>query len=250
MNNYQAYLLVFARVFGIFIFNPIFSRKNVPRTVKIGATIGLTLVIGMSVINSVQVEFDSAFLLAVAFLKESVVGMILGFLTQMFLSTLLLAGEMMDMQSGLGMAKVYDASSGVQMPLFGSIMTYIFIMYFFITDCHLSYIKIFALSYDAIPVGFETINPNVAMIIVNYFGTILTLSIKLALPLVVAELLLEFSMKAVPQIQVMQVNIQVKLLFGLFILFLIAQPLSEFIEKYMGTMIDSLVGILPQITGG
>ena len=109
------------------------------------------------------------------------------------------------------MAKIFDASSGVQMPLYGSIMTYMFIIYFFATDCHLSYIKIFAISYDFIPVGFKSLNPNVAMIIVNYFGTVLALAVKLALPLVIAQLVLEFCvgilMKAVPQIQVMQVNI-------------------------------------------
>jgi flagellar biosynthetic protein FliR len=90
------------------------------------------------------------------------------------------------------------------------------------------------------------------MVIVEYFGTVLTLAVKLAMPLVVAELILEFCMgilvKAVPQIQVMQVNIQLKLIFGLFILFVIANPLSDFIEKYMRIMIDSLSGVLPMIT--
>lgn len=254
MNNYQAYLLVFARVFGIFVFNPIFARKNIPSMVKIGSTIVLTIVIGMSAINNVTVVYDSVPLLAVAFLKEGFVGVVLGFFTQMFLSTLLLSGEMMDMQSGLGMAKIYDALTGVQMSLFGSITTYMFVLYFFVTNCHLTYIKIFAISYDFIPVGYESINPDVATIIVYYFGTVLTLAVKLALPLVVAELLLEFSMgilmKAVPDIQVMQVNIQVKLLFGLFIMFLIISPVSNFIDKYMGIMIENLVGILPSISGG
>ncbi len=251
MNNYQAYLLVFARVLGIFAFNPLFSRRNVPTIVKVGSSIALTIIIGMSCVNGVKVEMDSTFILAIAFLKESIVGLILGFITQLFLSTLLVAGEVMDMQSGLGMATIYDPSSGVQMPLFGSIMTYMFVIYFFVTNSHLSYIKIFAISYQFIPIGFNGINANVAMIVVNYFGTILTLAMKLAMPMVVALLILEFCtgilMKAVPQIQVMQVNIQLKLLFGLFILFIIAGPLSEFIQKYMQMMIESLVGILPSI---
>ena len=253
MKNYQAYLLVFARVFGIFAFNPIFSRKNIPRVVKMGATIALTLVIGMTAINNVKIDYDSVPLLAIAFIKEGFIGVVLGFITQMFLSALLSAGELMDMQAGLGMAKIYDASSGVQMPLFGSILTYMFVMYFFITDCHLSYIKIFAISYDYIPLGFKSININIATFIVNYFGVIIALAVKLSLPLVVAELLVEFGvgilMKAVPQVQVMQVNVQVKLLFGLFFLYIIASPLSHFVDKYMGIMIDSLVGILPSIPG-
>lgn len=251
MNNYQAYLLVFARVFGIFALNPIFSRRNIPTFVKMGATVGLTLVIGMTATNNAQVEFNSVPLLAIAFIKEGAIGLVLGFITQIFLSTILVGGELMDMQSGLGMAKIYDPASGIQMPLFGSIMTYMFLMYFFITDCHLTYIKIFAISYDFVPLGFEKINPDVSIMLVKYFGTVLILAMKLAVPLIVAQLLLEFCvgilMKTVPQIQVMQVNIQVKLLFGLFLLFLIASPLSDAIEKYMGLLIDNLTGILPSI---
>ena len=251
MNNYQAYLLVFARVFGIFAFNPLFSRKNIPSIVKIGSTLALTIVIAMSVINNVHIQYDSVPLLAIAVVKEGFIGVVLGFLTQLFLSSILVGGELMDMQAGLGMAKIYDPASGIQMSLFGTVLTYMFIMYFFVTNCHLSYIKIFAISYDFIPVGFKKIDPNVLTLLVNYFGTVLTLAMKLAIPLVVAEIILEFCMgvlmKAVPQIQVMQVNIQLKLLFGLFILFVIAGPLSDVINKYMNIMIDSLTGILPAI---
>ena len=251
LNNFQAYLLVFARVFGIFIFNPLFSRRNVPSIVKIGATIGLTLIIGNIVLPTTQIEYGSLALFAIATVKEGFVGVVLGFLTQLFLSTILVAGELMDMQSGLGMAKVYDASSGIQMSLFGSVMTYIFILYFFITNSHLTYIQIFATSYDMIPIGFEKINIDFAMVIVNFFGVVLTLAMKLAVPLVVAQLLLEFCvgilMKTVPQIQVMQVNIQAKLLFGLFLLFVIAGPLANTIEKYIGILIENLTGALPAI---
>ncbi|MFA5659326.1 MAG: flagellar biosynthetic protein FliR, partial [Oscillospiraceae bacterium] len=194
MDNYQTYLLVFARVMGIFVYNPIFSRKNIPTYIKIGASIALTLVIGISLADGISVGYDSAALLGIAFVREGIIGFILGFITQMFLSALLLGGEMMDNQSGLGMAKVYDASSGVQMPIFGTVSTYMFIIYFFVTDCHFSYIKIFAVSYDFIPIQYEKLNPQVFMVIVEYFGTVLTLAVKLAMPLVVAELILEFCM--------------------------------------------------------
>ncbi len=253
MDNYQTYLLVFARVMGIFVYNPIFARKNIPSYVKIGASIGLTLVIASNLTGSYHVDYDSLTLLAIAFVREGIIGFILGFLTQMFLSALVFGGEMMDNQSGLGMAKIYDAGSGIQMPIFGTITTYMFLIYFFVTNCHLTYIKIFAISYDFIPIEYGKLNPQIFMVIVEYFGQVLTLAIKLALPLIVAELILEFSMgilmKAVPQVQVMQVNIQLKLIYGLFILLVIANPMSDFIEKYMRIMIDSLTGVLPMIAG-
>lgn len=253
LNNHQANILVFARVMGIFSFNPIFSRRNIPSTIRIGASLALAVVIVYSQ-GTQPVQYDSLGLFAVAVLLETFVGLVLGFITQLFLSTLLVAGDIMDTQSGLGMAKIYDPSSGVQMPLFGSITTYMFILYFFVTNAHLSYIKIFTLSFDVIPLGVESINTDVGMIIVEYFATILTLAMKLAMPLIIAQLLLEICMgilmKAVPQIQVMVVNIQLKLLFALILMFVLAVPTSDFLERYMNIMLESLEGVLPLISGG
>ena len=43
LTNTQANILIFARVAGIFAFNPIFSRRNIPSRIKVGATIQLEL---------------------------------------------------------------------------------------------------------------------------------------------------------------------------------------------------------------
>ncbi|MEG0614653.1 MAG: flagellar biosynthetic protein FliR [Oscillospiraceae bacterium] len=248
LNNFSGNILVFARVMGIFSFNPMFSRKNMPTSVKIGASLSLAIIIIIAH-GQENIEFNSLGSFAVAVLLETFVGFVLGFLTQMFLSTMLVAGDIMDTQSGLGMGKIYDPSSGVQMPLFGSVTTYLFVLYFFVTNAHLSYIKIFDLSFEIIPVGVGNINTDVGMVIVEYFATILTLSLKLALPMIAAQLILEFCMgilmKTVPQIQVMAVNIQLKLLFGLFLLYVLAVPMSNFLDDYMDTMMQSLEGILP-----
>lgn len=249
-NDFQTEIIVFARAIGIFIFNPIFARKNIPSTVKVGASLALTIFIVYS--NPQQaVQVDSLGRFMVMLLFEGFIGFVIGFLTQMFLSTILVAGDVMDTQSGLGMAKIYDPSSGVQMPLFGSITTYMFMLYFFVTNAHLSYIKIFAVSYDIIPIGMEHINADVGMVVVEYFATVLSLAIKLALPFIVSQLFVEVCvgilMKTVPQIQVMAVNIQMKLLFQLIMMFVFAVPMSDYIDKYMDTMVQSLYGILPII---
>lgn len=253
LNNYQTNLLIFARVVGIFAFNPIFARRNTPTQIKVGASLALTIFIAASVAKGQSVpEYTSLGAFAVAVLFEAFIGFALGFLTQLFLTTLLVAGDIMDTQSGLGMAKIYDPASGLQMPLFGSVTTYMFILYFFVTNAHLSYIKIFALSFKAIPVGTQSIDPNAGMTIVNYFGTVLTLAMKIAIPMIAAQLILEFClgilMKTVPQIQVMVVNIQVKLLFALLLLFLLAHPMSDAIERYMDTMLQSLEGVIGLIS--
>lgn len=256
LSNTQANILIFARVIGLFVFNPIFSRKNIPTRVKIGASLALALLVSGTIITSESVKavnYSSLGAFAVAALLEVAVGFILGFLTQIFVSMLLYAGDMMDTASGLGMAKIYDPATQTQSALFGTYMNYMFIIYFFITGSYLQYIRIFLLSFDFIPLGFEEINPRVWWLVAEYFGNVFTIALKLALPVVIAEIIVEICigilMKTVPSIQVMTVNIQLKVIVGLLLIFILAIPLSDAIQQYMSDMLISIEGILPMLYG-
>lgn len=254
LNNWQADLLMLSRIMGIFSFNPMFSRRNLPVRVKVGASLALTLVILTAMTPQPITEYNSVGLFAVAVLGETFIGLVLGFLSQLFLSTLQVGGEVMDMVSGLGMAKIYDPGSGSQMPLFGSAITYLFVLYFFATNAHLSYIKIFVLSFDAIPLGSMSLNGEIGKILVDYFATILELSLKLALPIMASQFLLQICvglmMKAVPQVQVMAVNIQLEMLVGIGLLFLLSEPISEFISKYINIMTQSIYNLMLLMPSG
>ena len=184
-------------------------------------------------------------------LKEGFVGAVLGFITDMFFYSVQMSGEIMDMQSGLGMAKVFDPGTNLQMSIMGSFVSFMMYLYFFVINAHLTYIELFVKSFDVIPLGFEGINPDLGITIVEYFSVVLTLVLKIAMPLIVSQTILQFCvgvlMKSVPQIQIMVINIQLKVGFGFLILFLVAVPLSDLIEKFMNTWLETLEGVLPLI---
>ena len=54
-------------------------------------------------------------------------------------------------------------------------------------------------------------------------------------------------MKAVPQIQIIVVNIQLKVIVGFTVLFAITSPMSEFIADYTEKMLGTCKEILPLI---
>ena len=176
-------------------------------------------------------------------LREIFIGFTLGFITNMFFNTIQVAGEIMDMQSGLGMAKVFDPETNVQMSIMGSVISFMMYLYFFATNSHMSYIQLFVISFDTLPVGGEGFNPDLGYNIVSYFSVLLAMVIKLAMPITAAAFILEFCMgmlmKSVPQIQIMVVNIQLKVAVGFMMLFLIAVPLSDFVDKYLDTWLDA-----------
>lgn len=247
LNNFIGFLLVLCRVTGIFTFNPIFSRSNVPNTVKAGMSVVLAVVMLPLVGTVTEVpDIPNMLALGMIIIKELLVGFVFGFFTNLMLTVLIYAGEIIDTQTGLGMAKTMDPSTGINMPIFANIYYYLFILYFFLTNGHLSYIKLFSVSYETIPMGYEITEATIDLtrVIVMYFGTVMTLAVKFALPVIAAELITEICvglmMKAVPTIQVYVVNIQLKLVVGFIVLVGAARPMSEFIEKLLGYLWENL----------
>lgn len=250
-DNFETNLLIFSRVLGIFAFNPILSRRNIPQIVKVVCCILITMIVIM-VRQPEPVETGTVIGVYLAMLlKEGFVGAVLGFITDMFFYSVQMSGEIMDMQSGLGMAKVFDPGTNLQMSIMGSFVSFMMYLYFFVINAHLTYIELFVKSFDIIPLGFEDINPDLGISIVEYFSVVLTLVLKIAMPLIVSQTILQFCvgvlMKSVPQIQIMVINIQLKVGFGFLILFLVAVPLSDLIEKFMDTWLETLEGVLPLI---
>lgn len=251
-RSFETDLLVFARTLGIFMFNPILSRRNIPTIAKVVVSVFIAYVT-ILVLQPEPVEAgNSAGVYLMMILRETAVGLIIGFITDLFFYSVQLAGEVMDMQSGLGMAKVFDPESNVQMSIMGSFISFMMYLYFFVTNSHLTYIRLFITSYDAVPIGSGGFNPDLGYAVASYFSVVLALVIKLAMPIMAAEFILEFCMgvlmKSVPQIQIMVVNIQLKVAFGFALLFLIAVPLSEFVDDYLDKWLEALrqfISIMP-----
>lgn len=247
LNNFLGFLLIMCRVSGIFSFNPIFSRSNFPVRLRAGTTIALAVLFASSMGN-IKYEPTGIFMMLFDMMKELGLGLILGFMVNLILAVTISAGELIDYQTGLSMARAMDPATGVSMPLFANVYYYMFILYFFLTNGHLSYIKLFHISYKTLPIGFSGFTADVPWALVTYFSTVLTLAVKLAAPIIAIEFITEIClgvlMKAVPSIHIFALNIQLKVLIGLAAVLIMAQPMSDFIEKLMGIMWQNLYGLL------
>lgn len=246
-TDFVGFLLVLCRTTGIFTFNPIFSRNNVPNNIKAFMSVVFAVIMTASMGGKTAVpEFEGTLGFAFIILKELLIGVVFGFFTNLIITVILFAGEVMDTEIGLGMAKAYDPATGVTMPVFGNYFYYLFILYFFLTNGHLTYIKLFALTYDAIPLGYTMTDNtlNIAYIIVMYMGTVMELALKFAMPILAVELIVEVCMgiimKAVPTIQIFVLNIQLKLIVGFITIIAAARPMSEFIEGLFGILWENL----------
>ncbi len=248
-NNFVTVIMVMARVSGIFTFNPIFSRNGVPNTVKAGVSLMLSVVIASA--GGVSYTLPDGLLpFAFDIGKELLVGFSLGFYVNLMLQIFNYAGEVSDFQIGFSMSKSYDPTFGTT-SLITQYYSYWFMIYFFMVGGHLSYIKLFAVSYETIPIGFSSLNFNYMYLIVQYFETVVTLGLKLAMPVLASELVTEFCigvlMKAVPSIHVFVLNVQIKMMVGLTVLAASCSMTAGFMEDIMDLLFTNLNGLLEQM---
>lgn len=238
------YLLVFVRMVGMFAFNPLFSRRNVPAIVRAGLALVCMAVIAPGVPYASQVQDR----LASAVLLELVIGLACGYIFQAFYYMLFMAGDFMDMQFGMAMSKVLDPGTNLQLSTSGSFLNILFSLYFFATNSHLVMIRILSASFDLVPAGGSSFPVGLPGYLIDLTIEAFSLVLRLALPFVAVEFVLELSMgilmKLIPQIHVFVINIQCKVLLALVMLYTFAIPVGTFLDGYIETMLGYMQNTL------
>lgn len=251
-NDLPVYLLVFVRMAGLIFLNPMLSRRNLPAQIRVALAAALTLLLVPNVNPGTIMGMDDLDMIFAIF-KELLIGMACACVFQIFYYLLFFAGDLMDMQFGMSMAKVFDPGTNIQMSITGNMLSILFMLYILVTDSHLLMIQIFATTYDIVPIGVPSIDPNVIGFLLNMFVAAFNLILRLTLPFLAAEFVLEVSMgvlmKLIPQIHVFVINIQFKMMMGLFLLLIFGQSISIFIDKYLANMFQTMERVLFAVVG-
>ena len=250
LQNFDIFLLVLARMAGMVLVNPVFGRKGLPMMVRMGLVLSLSLfVLPAAELQAVAVSGFTTFGMAEAIIKEVMMGLAIGYVFQMFFSMLYVAGDVLDTLFGFSMGKVMDPISGIQSSVFAQFINVFFFLYFFATGSHLLMVKIFAYTYEVVPVGVTGFVSNALLsYLINLFGSVFGMVIRLTLPFAAAEFVLEVTMgvlmKLIPQIQVFVINIQAKILLGLLPMMLFAYPVGAFLDTYISSMMTEVQTVM------
>lgn len=243
LANTPLYLMIFARLAGMIGMNPLLARKNVPSSVRVALIMLMTVLLAPTV-QPQGVLSAGSLELAEGMLRELFVGYVCGFVFQIYYYMIFFAGDLMDTEFGLAMAKVFDPGTSIQMSASGNLLNLLFVLYLFATNSHLLMIRIFATSFEIIPIGGIHFSADTAQFILQLFGSAFSLGLRLAAPFIAAEFIVEVAMgvlmKLIPQIHVFVLNIQLKLLLGLVLLLAFAGPIGTFIDNYQKLMFEMM----------
>ncbi|WP_262429789.1 flagellar biosynthetic protein FliR [Paratissierella segnis] len=238
--------MIFIRITAFIVICPGFSFKGLPNTFKIGFAISLTLIIN-SIIPKIDV-IDNMFLFLLLNIKETILGLALGFVTNLIFSAAEIAGNLVDFQVGFSMASVYDPSVGTTAANYGKMYYWISISVFFLLDMHHKVITALVKSFDYIPLNTVSFNNYNAKAIVSLFSEVFELALNLAIPIIivvlVTDIILGIISKTVPQINVLMLGMPVKAMVSYIITLLTLSWLINSIGNTIQLIPENLEGFM------
>lgn len=242
------FLYIAARVSGFVLFNPLLGRNSIPTIVRSGFILVLAFFIS-SVTNATVAVPPNTVVFGVRLLLEMAIGYVLGMVMQFFLFIPQMTGLVIDTQMGLTMNQIYDAGSQANLSVTAVFLNAMMILLFFAANGHHTLIRIFASSGDLIPYGTMALNyTTLTEAMLELFISCVLLAVKMSMPIIAAELLGQLGMgvlmKAIPQINVFTINIELKVIIGLVLLLVLLSPFSEFFLQLELEMLNKMQAML------
>lgn len=223
-DKFGLFLIIFARVSGIFSMAPFFGSKNIPGRVKIG----LALLIAAILLPVMMTKYSAdpvpqALLPYIGLIiMEFIVGLILGFASYLVFAAVQMAGALVDAQIGFSIVSILDPQSGMQLPLIGTFKYVLALLLFLGVNGHHVMLTALSESFQRVPINSAIAHDAVVTQITNMFSTAFAFAFKIAAPALVTLFLLEVAFgimaRTVPQMNVFIVGLPAKIIVGLFAL--------------------------------
>lgn len=251
-ERFTLFLYILTRMSGFVLFSPIFGRKGIANIVRAG----MILVLSLSVLSFTPGGASTAQNLiefAVKLVMEFALGYLLALVMQIFFSIVQVAGEAVDTQMGLSMAKTYDAGAQASMSVTGTILNLLMHVLFFAANGHYTLLRIMLTSGDIVAYGTARLSDALSNAVVEIFVSCMIMALKLAMPILAAELMgqvgMGILMKAIPQINVFSINMELKIIIGLVMVMLLMVPFAEYLLAAENEMLAAVQYVLA-LAGG
>jgi flagellar biosynthetic protein FliR len=210
--------LLALRVAATFAMTPIFYAVPLPASVRMLLVLGLSIALASGLSAPVGAWMGWSELLFSA-LAELALGATLGLGILLAFGAFSIAGQLLDVQLGFGIAQVIDPVTQRPIPVLTSAFNYLAVLVFFLLNGHHALLRGISYSVERFPVGASwSVGHAVAPVLKQAAG-LFSLGFALAAPVVFCILLVEFALGVVgrnlPQMNMFTMGIPVKILVGL-----------------------------------
>ncbi|HEV3187621.1 MAG TPA: flagellar biosynthetic protein FliR [Acidimicrobiales bacterium] len=213
-----ALALAFVRSVAFVSVCPPFSNASIPTISKIGFAGAISVFAAGTLQHDVLPQGDVQ--LIVEIVIQATVGVVLGFVVSLFVTTVVGAGSLIDLFAGLNLPQAIDPLSQQQTKIFGQFYNLLLMALLFTTGSVVVIVEGFVKSFQSVGTSLPSTSlADLAQIITSDVVTFFAAALEMAAPLVVVlfctQILLALLAKAAPQVNVFVLGMPLQILVAL-----------------------------------
>lgn len=242
-----AWWLPFARIAAAMMAAPLFGHRLIPPPVRLGLALVLSglLVPWQPVVEGFNPLSLQGVLLTA---NELVLGVCLGFILQLVFEAVLFAGQFIATGMGLGFATLVDQQQGISVAVVGQFLMLMTMLLFLAMNGHLAFIRFLADSFSVWPAGTATLTPDSMQQVLSAIGAMLRGALGIALPAVIALLVVQIAMgvvsRASPTLNLFAVGFPITLMLGLIVMERTLPALQPQVERLLAGSFETMGQLL------
>lgn len=216
------YGYVFVRISSLCMIAPIFSAQFVMMRIRILIAALLSFIVG-PLIPQISVADPFSLLGFILLLKQVLIGFSIGFILQCIFQVVVLGGQIIALQSGLGFATLVDPQSHNTLPMVSQFYLMAITLLFLAANGHLILIQMIVNSFHTLPINNQ-LAPSIDFYQIASLGKdIFSGAISIALPAIVSLLIVNLTFaimtKSSPQMNIFTIGFPITLTGGLIIIY-------------------------------
>lgn len=244
---WPSFVLISARISGLMILSPFWSLVSIPRPSK-GALIVVLAAILTPLAGTVPFP-DRVLSIPMPLMMEFTIGLVIGLCAAVVAHALMLASEVVSMQTGLSLGQVLTPNLETGGPALSQLYWLLGLAVFVGIDGPTVMLQALARSIVDFPPGSSSITfTEGPMAVLNLTGSVFRYAIQICAPVMVAltlaNLLMAILSRAVPQLNAMAMAFGVTLSIGLLMIGLSLSLVVRALTKWYATSIGSADGLL------
>ena len=222
-NIIGLFFYAFIRIGAALMVAPVLGTRLIPTRIRLIVTVCFSMLV-VPLLNQ-TIEHDILSLNSILIIiNQFIIGVSMGLVLQIVFQIFVIMGEMVAMQSGLGMAVMNDPSTQASVPMVGQFFLMLISYLFFLLNGHLILFEVIVESFHHLPIN----SYNIAAIDfkqIAVLGSWMFLSaLKIAIPMMIALLMVQVALgvmtRAAPQLNIFTIGFPLTMILGLIIIWL------------------------------
>jgi len=245
-----AFIIIFVRFGTAMMMMPGIGDSFVPMNVRLLMALGICLVMTPVIQPFMPHPLPDFANMIVLIFSEFLVGLFIGTVIRILMTSLDTAGMLISMSSGISNAQIFNPSLATQGSVFGAFLSVLGMTLVFVTNMHHLMIHGFVESYHMFPLGQVPDTGDMAELISKTVASAFMVGFQMAMPFVIISLVLYIAMgvlsRLMPQLQVIMLAVPGQILLALITF---GMAISALMLYWLSSLDNGLVYFLSQSSG-